>query len=266
MFRVIAVTIAIFVVTFTCSATAEAQIPVSDAQATSLVAQSIAAMTGNAAIADVTITGNASWIAGSDRLTGPATLMAKGTAESRVDLNLSGGKRSEIRNDTAGYPQGATVRADGTLIPSALHNCWINASWFFPALSFLNATSDPTLIFSYVGPESRGGVNVQHLRAFRYLAGQRATQIALTQRLSTMDIYLDFTSLLPRAFLFRRHPEDDALTDIAIAIVFSNYQMVNGVQVPLRIQRLVQNGLAVDLVLTGVTFNSGLPDSLFAVQ
>jgi len=41
---------------------------------------------------------------------------------------------------------------------------------------------------------------------------------------------------------------------------------VNGIQVPLRIQRLVQNGLAVDLVLTGAAFNSGLSDSLFAVQ
>jgi hypothetical protein len=70
----------------------------------------------------------------------------------------------------------------------------------------------------------------------------------------------------PGPFLFTRHPEDDALTDIAIAIVFSNYQTVNGIQVPFRVQRLVQNGLAVDLVLTGVTLNSGLPDSLFPVQ
>lgn len=266
MLRVLVVTVVLSVLTFTYSATAHAQVPVSDPQALSLVAQSLSAMTGNASITDVTITGNASWIAGSDRRSGSATLMARGTAESRVDLNLSGGTRSEIRNDTAGFPQGATVRADGTLIPSALHNCWISPSWFFPPLSFLNATSDPTLVFSYVGSESRAGGNVQHLRVFRYLAGQHAAEIALMQRLSSMDIYLDSVSLLPRAFVFTVHPEDDALTDIARAVVFSNYQTVNGVQVPFRIQRLVQNGLAVDLVLTGVTFNSGLPDSLFAVQ
>jgi len=240
--------------------------PASDPQALSFVTQSIAAMTQGAAITDVTITGNATWIAGSDRQSGQVTLMAKGTAESRVDLNLNGGTRSEIRNDTAGYPQGAVIRADGTLKPSALHNCWISASWFFPALSFLGAASDPNLVFSYIGPESRAGVGVQHLRVSRYLTGQSAKQITLTQRLSTMEIYLDSTSLLPRAFLFTVHPEDDALTDIARAIVFSNYQTVNGIQVPLRIQRLVQNGLAVDLVVTGAAFNSGLPDSLFAVQ
>ena len=88
----------------------------------------------------------------------------------------------------------------------------------------------------------------------------------MTQRISTVDIYLDATSLLPRAFVSTIHPDDDALTDIAVEILFSNYKAVNGVQTPLRIQRLVQNGLAVDLVVTGVALNSGLPDSLFAVQ
>src|SRR2546426_12222022 len=189
--------------------------PASDPQALSFVAQSIVAMTQGAAITDVTITGNATWIAGSDHETGQLTLRAKGVAESRIDLYLSGGTRSEIRNDTAGFPQGATVGLDGTLRPAALHNCWISPSWFFPALSFLNATSDPTLIFSYVGPETRGGISVQHLRVSRYLVGQHAPEIALTWRLSTMEIYLDSTSLLPRAFLFTVHPEVDALTDIA---------------------------------------------------
>ncbi len=240
--------------------------PVSDPQALAFVAQSITAMTGGTTIADVAIAANTTWIAGSDRRTGSALLLAKGIAESRVDLNLSGGKHSEIRNDTAGFPQGASIGADRTVSPSALHNCWINPSWFFPALSFLQATADPTLIFSYLGQETRWGASVQHLRVFRYLANQHPAEIAVIRQLSTMDIYLDSASLLPTAFLFRRHPEDDALTDIAIAIFFSNYQSVNGIQVPFRVQRLVQNRLAVDLVLTGVRFNSGLADSLFPVQ
>jgi hypothetical protein len=255
----------LFLLLLNTSFTLAQNAPISDPQALSLVAQSIAAMTGGAVITDVTITGNATWIAGSDRQTGPATLMAKGGAESRVDLNLSGGSRSEIRNDTAGYPQGASVSV-GTLTPSELHNCWVNASWFFPALSFLNAAADPTLIFSYVGQESPGGVSIQHLRVFRYLADQRPAEVALIQRLSTMDIYLDSASLLPIAFLFNVHPDDDAMTDIARAILFSNYQTVNGVQAPFRVQRFVQNGMAVDVVLTGMALNSGLPDTLFAVQ
>jgi len=81
-----------------------------------------------------------------------------------------------------------------------------------------------------------------------------------------MDIYLDSSSLLPRGFAFTTHPDDDAMTDIAVEIIFSNYQAINGVQVPLRVRRLIQGGMAVDMVLSGAAFNSGLPDSLFAVQ
>src|SRR3989475_5059988 len=155
--------------------------PASDPQALSFVAQSIAAMTQGAAITDVTITGNATWIAGSDHETGQLTLRAKGYAESRIDFNLSSGTHSDIRNDNGGLPQGAVIRADGSLRPLPLHNCWINASWFFPASSFLSVTSDPTLIFSYVGQENHEGTSVQHLRVSRYLTGQRTSEIALPQ-------------------------------------------------------------------------------------
>lgn len=158
--------------------------PASDPQALTLAAQAITALTGGTSISDVTLTGNATWIAGSDNETGPATLMAKGSTESRVDLNLTGGLRSDIRNDTAGYPQGASVIGSGSQQAWALHNCWINASWFFPALSFLATPSDLNLVFSYVGQESRNGTSVQHFQIYRYLAGQKTAVISLTQQLS----------------------------------------------------------------------------------
>jgi hypothetical protein len=134
--------------------------PVSDPQALALAAQSIAALTSGNAVLDVTLSGNATWIVGSDKEAGSTTLLAKGTGESRVDLNLSGGTRSEVRNDSSGYPQGQFVGADGTVQSWALHNCWINASWFFPALSILAPISDPAVILTYVGEESRNGAPV----------------------------------------------------------------------------------------------------------
>lgn len=243
------------------------QPPVSDPQALTLAAQSIAAMTGGATIADATLTGTVNWIAGSDQESGAVTLMAKGVGESRIDLQLDRGTRSQIRNDIAGtFPQGINIRPDGTKVPLAMHNCWVNASWFFPALSFLNAASDPGLVFSYVGQETHRGIAVQHLQVVRYLSGRSDSFASLTQRSSAMDIYLDSASLLPRAFVFNTHPDDDALTDIRAEVLFSSYQSVSGVQVPFRIQRLIQNGLAVDLVLTSAVFNSGLSDSQFPIQ
>ncbi len=240
--------------------------PVSDPQAVALATRAMTALTGDVAVRDVTLTGYATWIAGSDVETGSANLQAKGTGESRVDLNLSSGTRTEIRNDTGSYPQGASVFNGGDQQAWPTHNCWINASWFFPALAFLNATADPTLIFSYIGEENRGGAKVEHFQVYRYLAKQRTASISLTQRVSTADFYLDSSSLLPVAITFNTHADDDAFTDIALEIDFSKYQRVNGVQVPFHIQKLVSGGLALDVTVQTVALNSDLSEGLFSIQ
>ena len=65
-------------------------VPASDPQALAYASQAIAALSGGTAITDVTLTGNATYTAGDDE-TGPATLMAVGTGESRMDLSLPTG-------------------------------------------------------------------------------------------------------------------------------------------------------------------------------
>jgi hypothetical protein len=238
----------------------------SDPQALTLATKSIAALTGGRSVSDVTLSANVTSIVGPDTETGTGTLLAKGTAESRVDLKLPSGTRTGIRNDSAGYPQAASLGSDGALHPSPLHNCWINASWFFPALSVLASAADPSVILSYVGQETRNGASVQHIRSFRYISDKNPYVINLTHTLSTMDIYLDSASLLPLALTFNSHPDSDDGTNIATEIDFSRYQSVNGFQVPFRIQKLIFNSLVLDIAVNGVTLNSGLSDSLFAVQ
>ena len=57
-------------------------------------------------------------------------------------------------------------------------------------------------------------------------------------------MYLDGTSLLPVAFhILNVHPDNDASTNIALEIDFSNYQVVNGVQIPMHVQRLISGGV-----------------------
>lgn len=239
---------------------------VSDASALALASQSIAILTGGNSITDVTLTGNSTTFEGGDSETGPATLYAKGTTESRVDLNLSGGLHSDIRNDTYGNPQGASVFDSGGQQSWPLHNCRINASWFFPALSVLAATSDPAVVLLYVGQELRKGATVQHLQSFRYAADKHPWVTALNQSLSTMDIYLDSTSLLPVAMTFNSHPDEDALTNFAIEVDFSSYQSFSGVQVPTHIQKFMDGGLALDLTVSNAGLNNNPSDELFAIQ
>lgn len=121
-------------------------------------------------------------------------------------------------------------------------------------------------MLSYVGSEIRGAISVQHLRSYYYLPAKKPALTVLAQNASTTDFYLDSDFLLPVAIVFNTHPDDDATANIAVEIDFSNYRAVSGVQLPMHIQKFVQGTLAVDFTVTTAVFNTGLPDSLFALQ
>lgn len=237
-------------------------LPASDPQAITLAQQSIAALTGGTTVSDFTLSANVTSILGSDYERGTATLQAKGTGESRVDVNLStSGTRSDVRNVASGNPGGAWNKNGGASMAYADHNCWVDAAWFFPALSSLSQTANPTFVFKYIGQEQHGGVNTQHIQVFQW-----STQDPTVQRLSTMDFYVDAGSLLPVAADFKVHSDSDMNVDIPGEIGFANYQAVNGIRVPFHIQRMLNGGVVLDMTVTTATFNSGLPDSLFILQ
>jgi hypothetical protein len=60
----------------------------------------------------------------------------------------------------------------------------------------------------------------------------------------------------------RQRPEHEHIRQI----LFSNYQNVNGVQVPYHIQELFNGSLLLDFTASAATINTGLSDSLFAIQ
>src|SRR6202035_2542274 len=97
--RSIVVALAFLIFVFTDHALAQTQ-TTSDPQALAYAAQSIAALTGGTQINDVTLTGSVIWTAGSDTESGTATLQALGATESRLDLMLTGGTRSEVRDSS----------------------------------------------------------------------------------------------------------------------------------------------------------------------
>jgi hypothetical protein len=86
------------------------------------------------------------------------------------------------------------------------------------------------------------------------------------QQLSTMDFYLDAATLLPVEIDFNAHPDDDMTTNILFQILFSSYQNVNGAEIPYHIQELFSGALLLDFTASSAVLNSGLSDSLFAIQ
>jgi hypothetical protein len=239
--------------------------PTSDPQAISLANQTLSALVGTTQVGDVTLTGTAVRTAGSDVGTGAVTLKVLGTGLSRVDLSLSNGLRSEIRNLSNGSPQGSWVAPDSSTHSMANHNSMTDAAWFFPALSVLSQASNTNLLFTYIGQETRNGNAVQHIRAAQNVSSS-VDPTGLIQRLSTEDIYLDATSLLPVALTFSEHPDNNALTNIPVEVDFSNYQAVNGVKIPFRIQKFFNGTLFLDVTVQSAALNSGLTNADFTAQ
>jgi hypothetical protein len=232
-----------------------------DPQALTVISSSLKALAGGVAVNDVTLQATASYVAGSDEETGTATLTARGNQQSLVQLNLSGGSRQEIRNG----PAGAWSGPDGTAHSMAIHNCWADASWFFPALTLEAIATDPQTTVYYLGPDTSKGRPLLHLQVTRTPAAQSADVTTLILRLSAMDIYLDPQSFLPLVLDFSAHPDVDAGTNIPLEIQFGDFQKVSGGLVPFRIQKFLQGSLLLDLVVTNVSINSGVPPSDFTL-
>ncbi len=231
----------------------------SSPQALALASQALSALTGSIQVNDVTLTGTGTRTAGSDVETGSVSLKALVSGESRLDLSVAGGTRSEIRNlSSNSAPQGFWIELDGNVHSMATQNCVTDAAWFFPALSILSQLSNPNLVATYVGQETRNGAAVQHLHF--------VVQTGLSQQLSAEDIYLDASSYLPVALTFNAHPDNNAGTNISVEIDFLNYQAANGIQVPLHIQKLLNGTLLFDLTIQNVTLNSGLTNAAFSTN
>lgn len=238
----------------------------SDPAATALASQALARLTGGLTINDVTLNGTAVQSVGGRQLTGTAVLKAKGTRESRLDLNFGTVLTTEVRTDVNGIGEGAWAGSDQVLHPVPEHNCWTDASWFFPALGSVSFVNQANAVFSYIGQETHAGVVVQHIRISRAISSNSATTTAKLQKLTTVELYLDATSLLPSAVAFVAHPDDDASRDLPVEIHFDNYQLVGGAQIPFHMQKFLNGTLQYDLTITNAILNSGLPDTIFNLQ
>ncbi len=233
-------------------------------QAQQLLQQSLNALSGGQTLSDVTLSGTARRIAGSDDETGTATYKAISGAN-RLDLSLSGGARSETANSTATPPAGSWSGPNGASHPMAFHNL-TNQAGISPAFTLAALTPAQNFVMVLVGQETKNGHSVYHLSASQQFPQMAAKTATLEQHLTQMDIFLDASTLLPVALDFSTHPDNDAGVDIPVELLFSDYRAVAGAQVPFHIQKFFNNSLLLDLLFTNAQLNSGLSATLFNVQ
>jgi hypothetical protein len=241
--------------------------PTASAQGVVLLQQAVGTLAGSTTLADVTLTGAARRIVGSDDETGTVVLEALATGQTQLKFSYPSGQRSELTSfSTSGTPVGSWAGPDGVSHAMSQHNLWTDSSWFFPALTLSKLLASQTSAVTLAGQENKDGVAVTHLTAFQQFPDVPADMAQLMQHVSQMDIFLDTKTLLPVVLDFNVHPDDNMLLDIPVEIRVSDYRAVNGVQAPFHIQKYLNNSLILDIQVQTATLNSGLAASAFSAQ
>jgi len=203
------------------------------------------------------LSGTAAWHAGSFNDEGAATLSGTSTGSSQLQLSLSSGTRSELQSG-----QGTSLACTWTGADAVAHNtdpgnCLRPVLWFLPPLSL-----QPSQLASYLGALDLGTSSVgfgtqsyRHLQTELVLPNLNDALTTTIMRRSTVDIGLDSASLLPAVLAYSIHPDNGAPIEIAIEIHYSNYQAINGVQIPFTIQRFINGTLQLEIDATSAQVN-----------
>jgi len=235
------------------------------ATGTTLLQRSLAAQVATNSISDVTFTGTARRIAGSDDESGAVTLKVLSTGATRIDFTFPSGPRSEFKSLSSDGPTGGWSGPDQVVHPMANHNVVADWGWF-PAFTVGTSLNQKNTLVALIGQETRDNSTVSHIRVVQQFSGVSASIAALMQHLSQVDIYVDPANSLPAAIAYSIHPDDDAGQDIPVELKFADYRLVNGCQIPFRIQKFLNNSLVFDLQFQSAALNTGITAAQMGAQ
>lgn len=226
--------------------------------ATTLLNQLATAFSKGNVVHQVQLTGNATWHVGSLNDTGSAVLSAATTGSSQLRLSLSSsGTRIEAESGQGTNLACTWAGEDGIAHAIDPGNCWRSVIWFLPPLSL-----QPSLLPTYLGAVDLGSGTVgfgpttyRHLQSEMVFPNLSGTLVSDIMQRSTADLGLDPTSLLPAVLAYSIRPDNGAPILIAIEIHYSNYQAINGVQIPFTIQRYVNGSLQLEISVVSAQVN-----------
>lgn len=218
------------------------------AQSPTISQQAKAAFTSQLTISNVTLDGTFVSVEGSLQQNGNAHLVVGSDGTYSVSLTKSSGAAGEARSETDAGVSCTWMDPGGISHPVDSFNCQTPA-WFLPELPVLLSSeanpewtlsaqtdvgSSPHLQFAYNGPDTGGQ--------------SQSPGIAL-------DLELSSATLLPNKASFCLHPDGQNYTNIPVQIIYQNYQRVNGVAIPFRIQRFVNGTLVLDITISSASVN-----------
>jgi hypothetical protein len=232
------------------------------ASATGALSQMAASFSGGQIVGQVQLTGTATWTLGSLQDSGTVTLTASSSGSSQMQLNLaSTGQRTETQTGAGSSAMCQWAGPDGIGHQISANNCWRSALWFLPPVSL-----QPSLLAANVGIVDLGESTVgsgssiyRHLQSTLISSelptGSPTSPAGTLSAQSTEDFGLDPNSFLPAVLTYSILPDSGSSIPIVVEVHFSNYQTVNGVQVPFLIQRYMNGSLQLVITINSVQIN-----------
>lgn len=223
-------------------------------QGSALLEQVVAAFSPHP-VTSIRMTGIASWHSGGSTDSGSATLLASVDGSSQIQLSLAS-KGLWIESQSAvsptmicGWQGNDGVQHSGNLV-----NCIRPTIWFFPSmlLQSLNSRQAISAIDLGLGPVGETGT-YRHLNlAFSTFPNQ---VLEITGAANPVDLGFDPNTLLPAVLAYDVLPDSGGDVLIPIEVHFSNYNLVDGVQVPFLIQRYVNGSLQLEIQVSSAQVN-----------
>jgi hypothetical protein len=106
-----------------------------------------------------------------------------------------------------------------------------------------------------IGTVGANGGTYRLLQAQVWPTDALPTDAAQIATMSTTTVGLDPASLLPVVLVYSVPPDSGALSSVAIEIHYSDYRVVNGVQIPFTIQRYINGSLQLQISVNSAQFN-----------
>jgi hypothetical protein len=216
---------------------------------TDVLQQCAIALGGVTTIRSATLTGTATYYGGSNPESGNAVLSARDNQNSSVVISLPSSVINEVRTVSDGQMSGAGSGSTPYTIPE--RNLMTSAAWFFPNMLIAAASTLPTYANSYVGLEKRQSSTVHHIRIWQRRADLTANQNEALRELSTQELYLDSSSLLPIATTFM-------IGDLPVEVNFSDYRQTQGMACSYRIQVYSRGTMVWDIQALTINVDNSL--------
>jgi hypothetical protein len=219
-----------------------------------VVSQVVAAFSAQT-VSSVQISGTATWYAGGLTDAGNALLTANSNGSAQMQLSLnSKGQWTESQTAVGTSMSCGWIGNDAVQHTGNLINCLRPVVWFIPPifLQSLTLTSTISVTDLGVGPIASAG-SYRHLHCFFSTFPDPVTESAAAE--NPVEIGVDPNTFFPAVVSYQVQPDNGANVLIPIEIRLSNYNQVNGVQVPYLIQRYVNGALQVSIQVTSVQVN-----------